>query len=157
MPLKHLLGLASWITNPVTGLARAMVNPPEARRLWSSGDRTHLEVRGLHQVGNAAAAREVEQRLCAREGVFAAEFNAVLGRVAVDHDTARVSPAELMQVIGEVETAHGLETAPTAPEARCTRRIPRRWCVSWPRWPPTWRAWVTGRLGWYCRWLVSHR
>jgi len=115
MPLKSLLGVASWATSPVTGLACGLVNPPVGRRLWNSGDRTHLEVRGVHRAGNAAAAREVEQRLGALDGVFVAELNAVLGRVAVDHDSTRISPAELARMIGEVEAAHGLEAAPPAP------------------------------------------
>lgn len=79
----------------MTGLARALVNPPIDRRVWSSGDRSHLEVRGVHRVGNAAAAQEVERRLGALDGVVAVELNAVLGRVAVDHDSAQISSAPL--------------------------------------------------------------
>nr|MDQ3761717.1 cation-transporting ATPase [Actinomycetota bacterium] len=115
MPLKHLLGLASWAASPVTGVVRTLVISPRDRRLWSSGDRTHLEVRGIHRPGTAAAAREIEQRLGALDGVFAAELNAVLGRVAVHHDPTRITLGELAGVIGEVETAHGLDTEPMAP------------------------------------------
>jgi cation-transporting P-type ATPase I len=115
MPLKPPSGFTSWVTSTIIEPVRALVTQPVDRRRWSSGDRTHLEVRGVHLTGNAAAAREVEQRLGALEGVRAVELNAVLGRVAVDHDPARISPAELARVIGEVEAAHGLDTAPTTP------------------------------------------
>jgi cation-transporting P-type ATPase I len=117
MPVKQQLrGLASWAASPVTGTVRALLTPSADRRLCTSGDRTHLEVRGMHQPGptTAAAAREVEQRLTALDGVHTAEVNAVLGRVAVDHESF-LAPAALARVIGEVEAAHGLHTEPTAP------------------------------------------
>jgi hypothetical protein len=37
----------------------------------------------------------VERRLGALDGVVAVELNAVLGRVAVDHDSAQISSAPL--------------------------------------------------------------
>ncbi len=100
----------------MTGTLRTLATPPVGRRLNTSGDRTHLEVRGMHRPGTAAAvaARMVEQRLCALDGVFAAELNAVLGRVAVDHDPS-LTPDDLARVIDEVEAAHRLDTEPTAP------------------------------------------
>jgi cation-transporting ATPase I len=111
---KHLLGLASWATSPVTGLVRALATPSVGRRLWSCGERTYLEIRGIHQLSNTPAAREVEQRLGVLGGVVSVEVNAVQGRVVVRHDPARISPAELARVIGEVEAAQGLDTAPVA-------------------------------------------
>ncbi|HYZ38699.1 MAG TPA: cation-transporting ATPase, partial [Pseudonocardiaceae bacterium] len=98
----------------MTGLVRALATPSVGRRLWSCGERTYLEIRGIHQVNNTAAAREVEQRLGVLGGVVSVEVNAVQGRVVVRHDPARISPAELARVIGEVEAAHGLDTAPVA-------------------------------------------
>ncbi len=115
MLAKPLLALTSWITSPVTGLVSQLATPSVGRRGWSSGDRTYLEVRGIHQVSNASAAREVEQRLSEIDGALTVEVNAVQGRVVVQHDPARIGRAELARVIGEVEAAHGLGTAPAAP------------------------------------------
>jgi cation-transporting ATPase I len=114
MVTQHLRSVTSWITSPVTGLVRALTTPSVGRRLWSCDDRTYLEVRGIHQVSNAIAAREVEQRLDGLDGVSTVEVNAVQGRVAVRHDPSRISRAELARVIGEVEAAQGLNTAPVA-------------------------------------------
>jgi cation-transporting P-type ATPase I len=115
MVAKHLLAVTSWITSPVTGLVRALANPPIGRRMWSSGGRTYLEVHGIHQIGDASAAREVEQRISELDGVMTVEVNAVQGRVVAHHDPALISPGELARVIGEVEAAHGLDSAPVAP------------------------------------------
>lgn len=54
-------------------------------------------------MGTGAVAREVEQRLEALEGVLAAEVNAVVGRVAVDHDPAQASPAALACVVADAD------------------------------------------------------
>ena len=115
MLTKHLLAVTSSLTSPVTGLVRALTTPPIGRRMWSSGDRTYLEIRGIHQVSNTSAVQEVEQRLSELDGVVTVEINAVQGRVVVHHDPARIGPAELAQVVGEVEATHGLHSAPAAP------------------------------------------
>ncbi|MDQ4105136.1 MAG: cation-transporting ATPase, partial [Actinomycetota bacterium] len=114
MPVKDLRGLASRVVGPVSGTVQALITPQSDRRLSTSGNRTHLEVRGIHRPGTTAAAREVEQRLGTLGGVHAAELNAVLGRIAVDHDPA-VFPGALARVIGEVEAAYGLDTEPVCP------------------------------------------
>ncbi len=79
MLAHHLRSVTSWITSPVTGLVRALAHPSVGRRLWSSGERTYLEMRGIDQVSDPTAAREVEARLGVLGGVVSVEVNAVQG------------------------------------------------------------------------------
>lgn len=71
-----------------------------------------MEVRGVHRPGTDAVARELEQRLGALDGVHAVELNAVLGRIAVNHDRS-LTAGELARVIGVVEAAYGLDNEPS--------------------------------------------
>ncbi|GAA3790344.1 cation-translocating P-type ATPase [Amycolatopsis tucumanensis] len=92
--------LAGLILKPAAVVLDALATP--GRRSWSSGERTHLEVRGFHEPGREDAARDLEQRLAAVEGVHGAAVNAALGRVVVGHEP-HVTAGALARVIGEVE------------------------------------------------------
>ncbi|MDQ0376109.1 cation-translocating P-type ATPase [Amycolatopsis thermophila] len=96
------------------GVARSLTTALTGRRSWSSGQRTHLEVRGLHEPGTAAAARDLEQRLTELDGVHDAAVNGALGRVAVRHDPA-VPQRALAAVVAATERDRGLTgTAPAS-------------------------------------------
>ncbi|WP_229680158.1 cation-translocating P-type ATPase [Saccharopolyspora thermophila] len=85
-----------------------MTTTPAGRRVWRGRRRSHLEVRGIHRPGTEDAARDLEQRLLAVEGVHSAEVNGVLGRVVVGHDPKRLGIAALAEVIAAVEAEYGL-------------------------------------------------
>ncbi|NIH84467.1 cation-translocating P-type ATPase [Amycolatopsis granulosa] len=92
------------------GVVRALTG----RRCWTSGHRTHLEVRGLHETGTASAARDLERRLTDLDGVHAAAVNAALGRVAVHHDPD-VPRSALEGVVSQAERDWNLTgTAPAS-------------------------------------------
>ncbi|QRP50938.1 HAD-IC family P-type ATPase [Amycolatopsis sp. FDAARGOS 1241] len=73
------------------------------RRSWTSGERTHLEVRGLHEPGHEAAARALVRSLREQPGVGDVALNAALGRVVVEHDPEATGVRELADVISAVE------------------------------------------------------
>jgi len=79
------------------------------RRVWSDGGRAHLEVRGLTGSGtrHRRLAASVRQRLGGLRGVRWAEVNAVTGQVLVAFDERRVDVGRLLEVVRDVEEAHG--------------------------------------------------
>ncbi|MBK1783567.1 cation-translocating P-type ATPase [Prauserella sp. ASG 168] len=79
-----------------------MTGPDTWRGRWRSGERTHVEVRGVHQPGTERAAADLEARLLEVPGVRAAEVNSVFGRVAVSHEPD-VPVGELTTAISEIE------------------------------------------------------
>ncbi|KAA5834502.1 cation-translocating P-type ATPase [Saccharopolyspora hirsuta] len=111
MPLGWLLAKAAEVAAPVLHAARTKTAAPAGRRVWIGRRRSHLEMLGVHRPGTEAAARDVEARILAAEGVRSAEVNAVLGRVVVEHDPEVVDVAVLSRVIAEVEREHGLDGA----------------------------------------------
>ncbi|GAA2792509.1 cation-translocating P-type ATPase [Saccharopolyspora taberi] len=115
MPLGWLVSAAADVVGPVWAAARTLGEAPSRRRMWAAGNRTHLEVRGVHHPGTEDAARALEDRLTEAPGVHAAEVNAVLGRVTITHDP-RTTPAQLGRIVSDVESEHGL--ADNAPAGR---------------------------------------
>ncbi|MBA8824790.1 hypothetical protein FHX42_002137 [Saccharopolyspora lacisalsi] len=115
MVLGRLLSTASEAASSVVRATSALAGSPAGRRSWSSGDRTHLEVRGLHRSDNAALAEAVRQHLRSRQGVEDVRINATLGRAIVRHDRELVGTDELARVLGDVEHEHDLDHAETAP------------------------------------------
>jgi cation-transporting P-type ATPase I len=97
-----LFGLADKVARPVTDALHALVEPPVGRRIWTSGERTHIEVRGIHELGTEEAARDLKRRLTALDGVREVQVNAVMGRVVVIHDPEVVRGA-LSTVVAEAE------------------------------------------------------
>ncbi|MCI2417255.1 cation-translocating P-type ATPase [Saccharopolyspora sp. K220] len=115
MPLGWLLAKAAEVASPIRHAMRTVAAAPAGRRVWVGRRRSHLEVRGMHRPGTEAAARDLEQRLLAVDGVRSAEVNGVLGRVIIGHDPAELGVAALARVIAEVEAEYGLADAETAP------------------------------------------
>ena len=113
--LGRLLSTASEAAAAVVHAAGALAGSPAGRSSWSSGDRTHLEVRGLHRSDSAALAEAVRQHLRPREGVEDVRINAALGRAIVRHDRELVDVDELARALGDVEHEHDLDHAETAP------------------------------------------
>ncbi|MGK5639390.1 HAD-IC family P-type ATPase [Streptomyces sp. URMC 126] len=105
--------LSSLTTTVAAGLAEAAGALAEGgrdrtrRRVWTSGGRTHLEVRGLGRGERhdrlATALRTALHRL---EGVNWAEVNAVLGHVVIDADEDRVDLTDLLELVERLETEH---------------------------------------------------
>lgn len=115
MALGWLVSAASEITSPMVDAVRTLTRPPGGGGSWTSDNRTHLEVRGLHRPGTAEAARVLEQRLTDVEHVHSVDVNAALGRVVVFHDIGVADPAVLARVVAEVEHEQGLENSEYAP------------------------------------------
>jgi cation-transporting ATPase I len=78
------------------------------RRRWVGHGRAHIEVKGVHQPGNAGVAGEVEAGLVGLRGVHWAEVNAVLGRVIAAFDDREIGVDDLVEIIEGIEEAHGL-------------------------------------------------
>ncbi|MBC2876323.1 MULTISPECIES: HAD-IC family P-type ATPase [Streptomyces] len=105
--------LSSLTTAVASGLAEAGAALAEGgrdrtrRRMWTSGGRTHLEVRGLGRGERhdrlAAALCEALHRL---EGVNWAEVNAVLGHLVIDADEDRFDPADALELVERLEDEH---------------------------------------------------
>ncbi len=76
------------------------------RRLWVSGGKAHIEVRGSHQPGRGAMARDLEEALQALEGVQWAQVNAVSARVVVAFEPDSSSVDDIVDVIEGVEEVH---------------------------------------------------
>ncbi|MBZ4319487.1 cation-translocating P-type ATPase [Streptomyces huiliensis] len=77
------------------------------RRVWTSGGRTHVEVRGL---GRGARHDRLAAALCTAlhrlEGVNWAEVNAVLGHLVIDADEDAVDAADLLELVDRIEEEH---------------------------------------------------
>jgi cation-transporting P-type ATPase I len=101
--IPALLGLAAKAARPLTDALHTFTQPPIGRRIWTSGERTHIEVRGVHEPGTEEAAQDLSQRLTALDGVRDAQVNAVLGRVVVTHDPDVIRGAELARVVEKAE------------------------------------------------------
>ncbi|GAA4832635.1 cation-translocating P-type ATPase [Saccharopolyspora rosea] len=110
--LGRLLSQAAEVAGPVLQAARGLARP------WRGSGRTHLRVRGVHRPGTEAAARDLEQRLLALEGVRSVETNAALGRVVVEHDPTTLGTAALAGVIAKIEGEYGLDDAEHSPAGR---------------------------------------
>nr|WP_262414163.1 HAD-IC family P-type ATPase [Streptomyces acidipaludis] len=84
------------------------------RRVWRRTGRAHIEVRGLTGRGECheRLSRELTAAVRAVEGVRWAEVNAVLGQVVVDigEDDTRID--EVLDVVAELEEAHGTGDEP---------------------------------------------
>ncbi|SEG10198.1 cation-transporting ATPase I [Saccharopolyspora kobensis] len=116
MPLSRLLAKAAEVAAPVLQAARTTTAAPTGRRVWAGRHRSHLEVRGLHEPGSEATAREIEARVADVDGVRRAEINGVLGRVVVEHEPG-VDIAALSRLISDVEGEHGLDAAEMSPRS----------------------------------------
>ncbi|WP_158850162.1 cation-translocating P-type ATPase [Saccharothrix deserti] len=103
------MGILGALASKITGLITTTVRPtgPD-RRVWTSGDRTHIEVRGLRRPGSEDAAGILCQRLTALPGVRSAAANGVLGRVVVGHDPAVLDSEALTALVAEIERELGL-------------------------------------------------
>ncbi|MBA4860700.1 cation-translocating P-type ATPase [Streptomyces sp. PSKA54] len=79
------------------------------RRVWSRGGRAHIEVRGLSGRGEChdRLVGALGTALCAVEGVRWAAVNAVLGQVVVDVDEDDFGLDRLVELVEQVEKAHG--------------------------------------------------
>jgi len=77
------------------------------RRAWVGDGKAHIEVRTATRPGSEPVARHLEEALARVEGVHWAEVNAVVGRVVVAFDGDSVEADDLIEVIEEVEEAHG--------------------------------------------------
>ncbi|MFI0743192.1 HAD-IC family P-type ATPase [Streptomyces sp. NPDC021100] len=116
--------LSSLTTAVASGLAEAGAALAEGgrdrtrRRVWTSGGRTHLEVRGLGRGERhdrlAAALCEALHRL---EGVNWAEVNAVLGHLVIDADEDRFDPADALELVERLEDEHAEHLAAGAFDA----------------------------------------
>jgi cation-transporting ATPase I len=85
------------------------------RRFGGSPGRLHIEIRGLHRPGTEDAARAVEQALIALPAVARAEVNSPLSRVTVWHDPGRMTVAEVVRAVAEVEAEQGLAGGAVSP------------------------------------------
>ena len=77
------------------------------RRAWVGDGKAHIEVRAATRPGSEPVARHLEAALECVEGVHWAEVNAVVGRVVVAFDGDAVETDDLIEVIEEIEEAHG--------------------------------------------------
>ncbi|MGW1025788.1 HAD-IC family P-type ATPase [Streptomyces sp. NPDC002577] len=86
------------------------------RRVWSREGRAHIEVRGLSGRGERhdRLVCALGTALRAVEGVRWAEVNAVLGQVVVDTDAGGVDLDGLVDLVEQVEQAHGSDAEPFA-------------------------------------------
>ncbi|MEV6904004.1 HAD-IC family P-type ATPase [Amycolatopsis sp. NPDC051372] len=107
MRLPDPFGLVRAVAEPIAAVARGAAAP--GRRSWTSGERTHLEVRGLHEPGHEAAAQVLVRSLSEQPGVRDVILNSVLGRVVVDHDPETTGVRELAEVISAVEKEWALQ------------------------------------------------
>lgn len=80
------------------------------RRVWSNGQRAHIEVKGVRRLDGQGVARAVEDALQAVAGVEWARVNAPLGRVVVAFDSTHGSARALVAVVEAVEEEHGSAT-----------------------------------------------
>ncbi|MFL6128820.1 MAG: hypothetical protein ACJ73E_07125, partial [Mycobacteriales bacterium] len=93
-------------------VSRALLDlhPARARRrVWSGQGHAHIEVRGLTGSGrqHQRLAGGLRRRLTAIGGVRWAEVNAVTGQILVAFDEPRVNVGTLLDVVRDVEAAHG--------------------------------------------------
>ena len=77
------------------------------RHSWVGDGKAHIEVRAATRPGWKSLARDVEAALEGVKGVHWAEVNAVIGRVMVAFDGDAVETDDLIDVIEEIEEAHG--------------------------------------------------
>jgi cation-transporting ATPase I len=83
--------------------------------VWTSGDSTHVEVRGVHEPGAEPHAEALRERLMSRPGVQDAQVNAVLGRVVVEHDPDVIASDEVAAAVTSIERDLGLDDRGQAP------------------------------------------
>ena len=110
----RLPSVVSRAVKPAAAVLGAFVAP--GRRAWTTGERTHLEVRGLHEPGREDAVRDLEERLAAVEGVRGTAVNAAMGRVVIGHEP-QVKASVLASVIDELERDWALTGRAPAGEA----------------------------------------
>ncbi|WP_246144530.1 hypothetical protein [Actinacidiphila oryziradicis] len=91
------------------------------RRVWSRRGRAHIEVRGLsgHGERHDRLVSGLNAALHAVEGVRWAEVNAVLGQVVVDVDEDLLGLDRLLELVEQVEQAHGSSGEPIAGGSPC--------------------------------------
>ncbi|MDA8039467.1 MAG: heavy metal-associated domain-containing protein, partial [Actinomycetota bacterium] len=109
--MNPLLLLRSGAAAPAGALSSALdrLSPGRRRRrLWVGRGKAHIEVRAVHEPGRASLARDVERALREVRGVNWAQVNAVAGRVVVAFDPEGPSVEDLLEVVEEVEEAHGV-------------------------------------------------
>jgi len=94
---------------PVTRVLLDLHPARARRRVWSGAGHAHIEVRGLTGSGrqHRQLAGGLRRRLRAIGGVRWAEVNAVTGQILVAFDERRVDTGTLLDVVRDVEAAHG--------------------------------------------------
>ncbi|MHA6804154.1 cation-translocating P-type ATPase [Salinifilum ghardaiensis] len=115
MSLDTLLSRVANVASDVVDAVRALGGAPVTRRSHEDADRTHLEVRGLHQPGAEQAGEDLRARLSDIDGVREVEVNAVLGRVVTRHAPNGADRRALAEVVARVEADHGLAERGQAP------------------------------------------
>ncbi|HEY8374224.1 MAG TPA: HAD-IC family P-type ATPase [Pseudonocardiaceae bacterium] len=119
MALGALTSVASWVTGPVTRLARALtpsvLDPTGVSRAWTTEGRAHLTVRGVHLPGSESAAQALAQRLRRLPGVHQVEINAPMGRAVVHFDESTTDVARLLDEVRSAEQDLGLDDQPHTP------------------------------------------
>ncbi|HXZ62969.1 MAG TPA: hypothetical protein VEG62_09515, partial [Acidimicrobiales bacterium] len=76
--------------------------------MWDAPGRAHIEVRAADRPESEPMSRDLESALRAVAGVQWAQVSPVLGRVVVAFDPGGPSVDDLVEVVEEVESAHGV-------------------------------------------------
>lgn len=103
--------------NDLAGMAAVLVDAGKdrsQRRVWSRPGRAHIEVRGLIGHGDLhdRLARGLRAALGQLSGVRWAQVNAALGHVVADVDEDCFDLDALLELVEQVEEAHGCATEP---------------------------------------------
>ncbi|MCW2917171.1 MAG: putative cation-transporting ATPase [Actinomycetia bacterium] len=89
-----------------------LIGVRKQRRVWSQDGRAYIEVRGLATACGPRLRRALSAALHALEGVNVAEINAVTGEVLVAFEEENVTPDQLVEMVEELEAAHGVQEEP---------------------------------------------
>jgi len=90
-----------------------------ARRLWSTGGRAQIEVRGLDTPRSAVVASGVQAALTALEGVDWAGVDVVTRRAVVRFDPDELDVDDLVETVAAAESAAGVISAGYGRDAPC--------------------------------------
>jgi cation-transporting ATPase I len=103
------------VTSVISTPIRLVRGRSRGRRLWVQGGRAHIEARGVHRADSEPVIAALEHALRSVEGVHWAEVNPVLARVVVVFDADAVDIDDLVDIVGDVEDAHGISEADAHP------------------------------------------
>ena len=103
------------MVSTISGQIQVVRRRSQGRRLWVQPGRAHIEARGVHRSDSEPLITALEHALRSVEGVHWAEVNPVLARVVVVFDADAVDIDDLVDVVGDVEDAHGISEADAHP------------------------------------------